>query len=122
MARQTKIRIVGDPKLAMKVALCINEHFVIERQQMYNRTPYRYAKTPGVTYSIVVKKEKEEAEENYDRPRLILVDGAELRKVIAELNCASCDLRFDKPLLSYCQKCVTAYQKLESLIKEASGE
>ena len=60
MARQTKIRIVGDPKLAMKVALCINEHFVIERQQMYNRTPYRYAKTPGVTYYIVVKKEKED--------------------------------------------------------------
>lgn len=62
MARQTKIRIVGDPKLAMKVALCINEHFVIERQQMYNRTPYRYAKTQGVTYYIVVKKEKETSE------------------------------------------------------------
>jgi len=45
---------------------------------------------------------------------------AELRKVIAELNCASCDLRFNKPLLSYCQKCVMVYQRLESLIKEAS--
>jgi len=41
---------------------------------------------------------------------------AELRKAIAELNCASCDLRFDKPLLPCCQKCVMAYQKLESLI------
>jgi len=41
MARQTKVRIVGDPKIAMKVALCIGEHFEIERQEMYNRTPYR---------------------------------------------------------------------------------
>ena len=95
------------------------EEFVKRKFEAIRRLPL----FPTNSWSEFKEQLIEKAEEDYDHLRelgLILVDEAELRKVIAELNCASCDLRFDKPLPSYCQKCVTAYQKLESLIKEAS--
>jgi len=59
MTRKTKVRIVGDPDLAQKIADVIGAHFEVGRCQKFDTTPYRYAKSPGVSHYIDVKGEKE---------------------------------------------------------------
>jgi hypothetical protein len=58
MTRKTKVRIVGDPTLASRIEACLKEHFECTSQR-FNRTPYRYAKTPGITIYLDIKREKE---------------------------------------------------------------
>jgi hypothetical protein len=55
--RKTKVRIVGDPELAQQVMLCIQKHFEVDVRR-FDRTPYRYAKSPGISYYVTIKKPK----------------------------------------------------------------
>lgn len=54
MTRKTKVRIVGDPVLASKVEACLKEHFECTSRK-FDTTPYRYAKSPGVSIYVDIK-------------------------------------------------------------------
>jgi len=56
MTRKTKVRIVGAPDLCQKIADVIQDHFVTDRVRKFDTTPQRYAKSPGVTHYIDVKR------------------------------------------------------------------
>jgi len=56
---KTKVRILGDPFLAEKVAQVIQEHFECKTKK-FETTPYRYvASMPkAITYYIDIQKRK----------------------------------------------------------------
>lgn len=56
--RKTKVRIVGDPDLAKAVAEVVTDAFECEKPRQFNTTPYRYAKAPGISIYITVKRKK----------------------------------------------------------------
>lgn len=56
MTRKTKVRIVGDPDLAKKVSASIMARFQTKDHKVFDTTPYRYAKTPGIAIYITVEK------------------------------------------------------------------
>jgi len=60
--RKTKVRIVGDPELADKVAEALIERFELSRIQRFNAAPTRYGSgsdAPGCSIYLDVKKPKE---------------------------------------------------------------
>jgi hypothetical protein len=63
LTRKTKVRIVGDPELAGKVAIVIREHFELSGSQRYNAVPTRYGKghseSPGCSIYLDIKKPKQ---------------------------------------------------------------
>ena len=61
--RKTKVRIVGDPALAKKVADVIKAHFELLGSQRFGNMPTRYGKghsdAPGCSIYLDIKKPKE---------------------------------------------------------------
>jgi len=66
MVRKTKVRIVGDPELAIKVSHVIMDHFDFSDLKQFNRAvgrDYAHSDAPGVTIYITIKKRKENEDE-----------------------------------------------------------
>ena len=61
--RKTKVRIVGDPELAGKVAQVIKDHFKLNGYQRFSTMPTRYgtghSDSPGCSIYLDIKKPKE---------------------------------------------------------------
>lgn len=61
--RKTKVRIVGDPELAGKVAIIIKEHFELSGSQRFSAMPTRYgtghSDSPGCSIYLDIKKQKQ---------------------------------------------------------------
>jgi len=60
--RKTKVRIVGDPALAEKVAGVIKAHFELLGSQRFGNMPTRYesghSDSPGCSIYLDIKKER----------------------------------------------------------------
>jgi hypothetical protein len=62
--RKTKVRIIGDPRLAGKLLNVIVEHFVTDQIRHFKKAPTRYSRSdsPGHTIYIDVVRPKEASE------------------------------------------------------------
>jgi hypothetical protein len=62
MTRKTKVRVVGDPELAGKVAQVIKDHFELSGYQRFSAMPTRYdtgySDSPGCSIYLDIKKPK----------------------------------------------------------------
>ena len=64
MTRKTKVRIVGDPELAAKVANVLVDNFVTANLQKFDRAvgrDYAHSKASGCTVYLEIKKPKEKS-------------------------------------------------------------